>query len=262
MFATTLYGMPMASIIPRRTIVQLRFKPQFDFPDKIGTIGKTAQEITGFEEWLRDPQQAVIFERSLLKVVSIRNGEVATTIDSFAPEEKDRLKWGCDIVLKIAAEYGQNEYFRAGVRQWYAISVGARDEAAIMRKVKEKYFSVSNFESALGLEVEDHAQVLEFQNKSDSRKTARLEFGPMSRTSNEWQARLSYDPNKEVHLTSAAVEAIAANLPTDFIYLDLDRGFKAKSQDEPLTSEAVKGFLDDMLKSETAIAKQFIKDLG
>lgn len=252
----------MATIIPRRTIVQLRFKPQFDFPDKIGTIGRIAQKITGFEEWLRDTLEGVIFERSLLKVVAIRNGEVATTIDSFAPEEKDRLKWGCDSVLKIAAEYGENAYFRAGVRQWYAISIGTRDESAIMRKLKEKYFNASNFESSLDLEVEDHAQVLEFKNKSDSRKTARLEFGPMSRASNEWQARLRYDPQKELHLTSAAVEAIVGSLPSDFIYLDLDRGFKAKSHDEPLTVEAVTGFLDEILKSETVIAKQFIKDLG
>jgi hypothetical protein len=172
------------------------------------------------------------------------------------------LKWGCDTVLQIAAEYGKQEYLRVGVRQWYAVSIGNRDEAAIMQKMKEKYFNAARFESIFGLELEDLAQVLEFQNKNDSRKTARLEFGPMSRASNEWQGRLKYNPSKEPHLTDASVKSILNNLPQNFIYLDIDRRFRAKDESATLDRETVKSFLDEIMKSETAIAKQFISDMG
>ena len=252
----------MANIIPRRTIVQLRFVPTFDFFEQVARIGKDVMEATGFDEWLRDPLQGVIFDRQQLKVIAFRNGEIGTTIDTIDPKGIDHLKWGVEVVMKTARFYGQEEFLRVGVRQWYAISIGTRNEAAIAKKLQDKYYNTSSFESVLGLYVEDHAQILEFQEKGDSRKTARLEFGAMSRESKEWQMRLHYEPGKEPHLTRTAVEAIISDLPADFIFIDFDRGFRAKSDKELLTLESVSNFLNDLLRTEIALPRQFIQDLG
>ena len=105
----------------------------------------------------------------------------------------------------------------------------------------------------------DHACIFEFMSKEDPRVAGRVELGAMK--NGGWPIRVPVDANLVAHFNYCDSKAVLDKLPTDFVFLDVDRSTKKSAEERPLKIDDVREFIETVRDSQTKLPQQLIKDL-
>ena len=245
-------------IFARRTAVEVRFKQSLKFFRNLDTAGESLATELDFPDWRRSVAGLALVSAKRFETAVLESDRVFVLGDAI-DDEREAIQPNFQFVAKAVELLGFSEFDRIGVRQWFALEIKGKSEAKLIKLLQAKFINASLFENCLGLPVSDHACVFEFKSKEDPRMAGRVELGAMKNES--WPIRVPVNPNFIAHFNYCDSKIILDKLPTDFVFLDVDRSMKKPAEDRPLKIECVRDFIETVRNSQTNLPKQLIQDL-
>jgi hypothetical protein len=245
-------------IFARRTVVELQFKRALKFFPNCDVAGEALATEFSFPDWRRAISGLALVSSKRFETAVLESNRVFVLGDTI-DEEREAIQPSFEVVARAAELLGFSEFERIGVRQWFALEMKGKSEEKLIRMLQAKYLNAMLFENSLGLSLTDHACTFEFKSKEDPRVAGRVELGAME--SKGWPMRVSVDPNLIAHFNYCDPKIVLDKLPSDFIFLDVDRSMKKSAEERPLKIEGVREFIETVRDSQTKLPKQLIQDL-
>ncbi len=245
-------------IFARRTVVELRFKRAIKFFRNSDTASESLASEFNFPDWRRGDGGLAFVSAERFETAVLESDRVYVVGDAI-DDQREAIQPSFHVVAKAVELLGFSEFDRIGVRQWFALEIRGKSEEKLIKLLQAKYLNAALFENGLGLPMSDHACVFEFKSKEDPRLAGRVELGAMK--SGSWPLRVPVEPNLIAHFNYCDSKAVLDKLPTDFVFLDVDRSMKKSAVERPLNIEGVREFIGTVRDSQTKLPQQLIQDL-
>jgi hypothetical protein len=245
-------------IFARRTVVELRFKRALKYFRNSDTAGESLATEFGFPDWRRSVAGLALVSAKRFETAVLESDRVYVLGDAIN-DEREAIQPSFQVISKAVELLGFSEFDRIGVRQWFALEINGKSEEKLIKRLQAKYLNTASFENGLGLTISDHACTFEFKSKEDPRVAGRIELGAMKNAS--WPLRVPVDPNLVAHFNYCDSKAVLDKLPTDFVFLDVDRSMKKSAEERPLKIEDVREFIETVRDTQTNLPKQLIQEL-
>ena len=205
----------MLSKLPRKLVVELRFKPDLGFYGKMDSIG---QELAGeYPDWERSPLTLEVRNRKKHRRLFLSAGRAFIDIDDV--DESD-LSHAEKLLEKVFPQLGAKQLKRIGVRQWFAAELG-KPFAMMLDEFEEKFLPKnSQLASILSDKTKDMAYVIDCETPDGWRYNLRL--GPMTRS--QWFLFVGHEMNafEQGDEATETFEKFRQSLPEQFLYIDID----------------------------------------
>ena len=133
----------MHVILPRKTVVEARFRPQLDYFQKLDSVGTTVLGLMEVCDWQKTPFSVEIQDRKNHERVQLHVERVIAEFDSPIDRQKDAIDRGVVWLKTCFSGLGVENLIAVGIRQWFAIDRGAATEAKLIGKLLKIYFNES-----------------------------------------------------------------------------------------------------------------------
>lgn len=248
----------MPHILPRKTVVEVRFRPRLDYFAKLDLVGNTVLELMKVSDWSKSQYSVDIQDRKNHERVQIDYQRVFAEFDSSVERQKDAIDRAVILLESCISGLGVKELHTIGIRQWFAIERGSANESKLIAKLLKIYFNESLVELAeLSLmKVKDIAITIELEDKADPKRKGRLILGAMSKS--QWTRHTAYSTNGS-HIDLLGVNSIVASLPNDFVFIDVD--MRLVDELTPLPAETLREWSDFVSGMQRKIPLRIIDDI-
>tara|TARA_R110002072_G_scaffold59882_6_gene152219 strand:+ start:19359 stop:20117 length:759 start_codon:yes stop_codon:yes gene_type:complete len=247
----------VAEIIPRKTVVELRYPAKLSFVSKVEQVGETLLDRMETEHWERSAFSLQILDKKRRQRVILESKRLGIECDGPIAEQREATIRGYDLLADAARNLGIDKVARVGVRQWFALEIGGNSEQKLIEKLCEAHLRTKLMERAMKMSVQDFAIILELQDKTDPQFTGRISYGVMPR--DQWGSQTPYQ--KPSHLGSDGVKQIVDELPNEFVFVDVDKRIDSGKTDSSFSLERCKRFTQKVQGDLRLIPKQLIDDI-
>ena len=249
----------MNVIVPRKTVVEVRFNPNLRYFRRMDDTAITLQKTMDVKDWEKTEISVEIQDAKNHERVRIEFHRVFSEFDSSVELQSDSIDRGTQLIELCLDGLGVEEIQSIGIRQWFAIDRGAISESKLIAKILNIYFdeNIATLARKSSMQIKDLAITLELEDSAEPRKKGRLILGAMSKS--QWTAHLRYSGTG--HLDAKAIAEIVESLPTDFVFVDLDMRFGVTDNTSSLPRSKLAEWASFVKSKQSAIPKQIINDL-
>ena len=214
-------------------------------------------ETLEIKEWEKSEIAVEVHDTKKHERVRIEFHRVFAEFDSSFEHQSDSIDRGTKLLELCLDGLGVNEIQFIGIRQWFAIDRGSINESKLISKILNIYFdeNIATLASKSSMQIKDLAITLELEDSAEPRKKGRLILGAM--TKSQWTTHLRY--SGAGHLDAIAVSSIVENLPSDFVFVDIDMRFATTDNSTSLPREKLAEWASIVKSKQTAIPKQKIR---
>ncbi len=208
--------MAALQVVPRKLVVEWRYKPELGFYGKMDAIG--IDYTNQFPDWQRTPLTLELRNRKKHRRVflSVRR----SFYDSDGPENQaTEFDFAAGVLDKVSGKLELGTYERIGVRQWFATDLH-KTFTALVDEVYKKFCQHNEAITAVvGTRVKDTAYLIDVEHPDGWRYN--LKLGPMQKK--QWFDLVQHEPgNFEEEDDGETFAKFRASLPKQFLFIDLD----------------------------------------
>lgn len=206
----------MARLLPRKTVLEYRIKPELSFYSKLFGVGAEFLSKMETTHWACSGRSVEIKDFEQRRRVGLAFNRFFVELDGGNDQQESAVGMACGL-LDSAIEGFSAKVVHVGLRQYFALDVHSVKEPMLVKKLLD-LFGQPDF---IGKTVDDVSYTFEIDS-DDLGCRGRVICGAMNRK--QWTQFVQYPlPDQpDSHITSESRDEIQKALPENFVFLDFD----------------------------------------